>query len=400
MSAGFLFSVLAWAGLAAVMLRGFLAGGPRLAIGLGVAIGIPVCTSVILFETFGWFAWVLPLFVVSGLAFGMGVARARMRSPAYRWLVTLPGSTFGAAGWLAIPWALLALLGFDPWLPWLPFAIAALSTLRSMQFRTEEVDIVLDKRPVQGLRPVGHGAARTSRPLRIVQITDPHLGPFMSVARLRAACQRAVERDPDLILLTGDYLTYESNNEKNVLEEALEPLQALPGRVFAIRGNHDLEVPHQVARAMQHNNIPLLIDEAVVVETLAGPVQIVGLDFRYQQRRAHMEEVLAANPRIGDVPRLVLLHDPGAFADIPEGQADLTFSGHTHGGQVGLVDFGHPWTVVRALGIPDHGLWGRGPDRLYVHRGTGHYGFPIRVGVPAEESLLRVHLPTALRGAR
>ena len=41
--------------------------------------------------------------------------------------------------------------------------------------------------------------------------------------------------------------------------------------------------------------------------------------------------------------------------------------------------------------MPDHGLWARGTDRLYVHRGTGHYGFPLRVGVPAEESLLRLH---------
>jgi predicted MPP superfamily phosphohydrolase len=45
--------------------------------------------------------------------------------------------------------------------------------------------------------------------------------------------------------------------------------------------------------------------------------------------------------------------------------------------------------------LPDHGLWARGRDRLYVHRGTGHYGFPLRLGVPSEESLLRVHRATA-----
>jgi predicted MPP superfamily phosphohydrolase len=43
--------------------------------------------------------------------------------------------------------------------------------------------------------------------------------------------------------------------------------------------------------------------------------------------------------------------------------------------------------------MPDHGLWARGTDRLYVHRGTGHYGFPLRLGVPSEESLLAVHSP-------
>jgi predicted MPP superfamily phosphohydrolase len=50
-----------------------------------------------------------------------------------------------------------------------------------------------------------------------------------------------------------------------------------------------------------------------------------------------------------------------------------------------------PWTFVSAVtSMPDHGLWARGRDRLYVHRGTGHYGFPLRVGVPAEQSLLRI----------
>jgi predicted MPP superfamily phosphohydrolase len=80
-----------------------------------------------------------------------------------------------------------------------------------------------------------------------------------------------------------------------------------------------------------------------------------------------------------------------AFISVPEGEADLTLSGHTHGGQVGLVAFGLDWTVVSGLfGLPDHGLWARGRDRMMIHRGTGHYGFPLRLGVPAEESLLRV----------
>ena len=68
-------------------------------------------------------------------------------------------------------------------------------------------------------------------------------------------------------------------------------------------------------------------------------------------------------------------------------------SGHTHGGQVGLVSLGLSWTMISALfaGVPDHGFWARGHERLYVHRATGHYGFPIRLGVPAEEGVIRVH---------
>ena len=78
------------------------------------------------------------------------------------------------------------------------------------------------------------------------------------------------------------------------------------------------------------------------------------------------------------------------FQDVPDGAVDLTLSGHTHGGQVGLVSLGLDWTVLSRSRWPDHGLFARGANHLYVHRGTGHYGFPLRVGVPAELSVLEL----------
>jgi predicted MPP superfamily phosphohydrolase len=123
-------------------------------------------------------------------------------------------------------------------------------------------------------------------------------------------------------------------------------------------------------------------------------VQLLGADFVFRDRAAHLQALCAKHPRQAGALRLLLLHDPGAFRHLPEGEADLVLSGHTHGGQVGLVSLGLPWTLMRAfVNSPDHGLWARGTDRLYVHRGTGHYGFPLRLGVPAENSLLRVHAP-------
>jgi predicted MPP superfamily phosphohydrolase len=109
-----------------------------------------------------------------------------------------------------------------------------------------------------------------------------------------------------------------------------------------------------------------------------------------------MQRVCTSHPRISGTTRIVMLHDPGAFKHLPEGEADLVLSGHTHGGQVGLLSLGLSWTFLRLFGIslPDHGFWARGRDRMYVHRGTGHYGFPLRVGVPAEESILRIHRAT------
>jgi predicted MPP superfamily phosphohydrolase len=275
----------------------------------------------------------------------------------------------------------------------LPYVLALIGIVQSLTSRREIVDIVVgDGEDVPGVRRMPGSRARATRPLRIVQITDPHLGPFMSVERLRRICERAVVRQPDLVFLTGDFLTMESQGDPLLLGRALEPLRALPGRVFACRGNHDHEAPETVARALEHAGVRLLVDETANVDTEAGPVQVLGIDFAWQNRKLYLEQVCREHPRAPGRLRLVLLHDPGAFKHLPPGEADLVLSGHTHGGQVGLLSLGLSWTMLRVLmNAPDHGFWARGTDRLYVHRGTGHYGFPLRLGVPAEESLLRVH---------
>ena len=237
-------------------------------------------------------------------------------------------------------------------------------------------------------RPQGE---RVLRPLRLVQISDPHLGPFMSVARLRAICERAVAAQPDLVLLTGDFLTMESQSSVEPLRQALAPLAALPGRVYACRGNHDLEAPAIVDAALRHNGIRLLVDEAATAKTPWGEVELLGFDFTFREREAHLNRVTARHPRRGDRLRIALLHDPSAFRFLPPAAADLVLSGHTHGGQLGLVSIGGSWTVPRLVDVPDHGLWARGRNRMYIHRGTGHYGFPLRLGVPAEEGVIHVH---------
>jgi predicted MPP superfamily phosphohydrolase len=319
-----------------------------------------------------------------------------MRPLVYRVLVSWPASFFTAGTLLAMPWAILASVGFHPWAPWLPYAFAAIGMLQSLTTKREEIDIVLSGPggpSADKLARHPHGSAREERPLRIVQISDPHLGPFMSVARLRRIAERAVQAKPDLVFLTGDFLTMESHADPALLLSALEPLRALPGKVFACHGNHDHEAPDVVARALARNGIKLLVDTSHEVETEAGDVQIVGMDFSFRDRAARLARVCAEHPRREGKTRIVLLHDPGAFRHLPPGEGDLVLSGHTHGGQVGLLSLGVSWTFLRLFGdrIPDHGFWARGTDRMYIHRGTGHYGFPLRLGVPAEESVVRVH---------
>ena len=320
------------------------------------------------------------------------LVRPRMRPLWYRALVSMPSSFFMAATFLAIPWAIVKGVGLTPYGFYVPYIIALLGLAQSLRHRFEITDIALDGRPAPSLSRHKLGEGRVDRPLRVVQITDPHLGPFMSEERLRKIAERAVAADPDLVLLTGDFLTMESHDAKDTLSRALSPLKALPNKVFACRGNHDHEAPETVAGALREIGATLLIDDERTVDTPAGPVQIVGIDFHFRDREARTRAVVERHPRKEGALRLVLLHDPGAFRHLPDGEADLVLSGHTHGGQLGLLVLGLPHTFVSAFTqIPDHGLWALGKNRLYVHRGTGHYGFPLRVGVPGEESLIRIH---------
>jgi len=323
--------------------------------------------------------------------------RPALRPLWYRTLISLPALYFSASTLLAFPWAIATAFGLAPLGVWAPYALGVVGMIQSLTSRSESRALTVGQVPhLARLGRVPHpapSATEVKRPLRVIQITDPHLGPFMPVARLRRICQRAVEQQPDLVLLTGDFLTMESQAEVRHLSEALAPLRDLRGRCFACFGNHDHEAPRVVVEALKSAGVELLMDQATLVNTDAGKVQIVGFDFHFKDRAEKMRAVCQRYPRQAGALRLMLLHDPGAFRHLPEGEADLVLSGHTHGGQVGLVSLGLLWTVAGWVAkIPDHGLWGRGTDRLYVHRGTGHYGFPLRLGVPAEESILLIHL--------
>jgi hypothetical protein len=339
------------------------------------------------------------------------LVRARMRGSFFRWLVSVPGQTFIAGGMLAGPWLLLLLpfrmsfaaAGWHATLTgWtivesLPLVVAAFSIVTSMATRRETVRFRLSREGPSTIQrvPVERIRGRVplplvERPLRIVQITDTHIGPWQSVARLRDRIARLVERDPDLVTLTGDFLTMESMGSPGCLEAALRPLEPIADRCVAIFGNHDHEAPDQVRDAMRSLGIPLLIDDQLCFETPAGRVQVVGADYVGRGRREHLGALLSKFPRLDDHLRLLLLHDPLGFNSLPDDDVDLVLSGHTHGGQVGLVSLGFDWTVLSRTRWPDQGLFARGSSRLYVHRGTGFYGFPLRIGVPAEFSVLEI----------
>jgi len=418
------------------------------ALGILTALGIPLYAWVVRGRVYGIFAavilaialpgavvmharylelaspWLAPLleaaFLWGMLAAGLhlgSLATARLRSPAFRYGVSIPGMVFIAAGALAGVW-LLALIplhlvfgwfGVDlgvmvlRWLDLLPFAVAVASVATSLRPAAEIVRVMpsaasppaVTRLPIERYRAGRREPPRLERrPLRIVQIADPHLGPWQPVAQLRRLIDDLLRHDPDLVLLTGDFLTMEGSGTRGALTAALAPLLKVKGRAYAVFGNHDHDhgSPDEVHAALAANGVRVLMDQEVAVETPAGPVQIVGADYVGKGRREHIQQLLQAHPRRLGHLRLLLLHDPSIFRHIPPGEVDLTLSGHTHGGQLGLVSFGLDWTVLARTAWPDHGLFGHGSNRLYVHRGTGFYGFPLRIGVPGEASLLEVVL--------
>ena len=383
------------AGFGTVVALAARRGGRPFASFVGVIFGIHTLISCAVARHVPW--WAMPAFAYGQAAIYLHaatLARSRMPSTAWRALVAWPGSAFGAGTFLALPWAVAGAFTSVTSSVWVPYALAMLGVIESFSHRMTDVHVTLDDAHVEGLSRVAHGSERVEAPLRVVQITDPHLGSFMSEGALRALCERAVAQSPDLVLLTGDLLTIESHHAGDSLASALAPLRALEGRTFACMGNHDHEVPHTIAKALAEAGVKLLIDDMATVTLPQGEVEVLGYDFRWRDRERHLAEVSARFPRTRGVLRLGLLHDPGAFAHLPPGAADLVLSGHTHGGQVGLLRLGLPHTFVSAVSsVPDHGFWGLGTMRLYVHRGTGHYGFPVRVGVPVEESVLHVHVP-------
>jgi predicted MPP superfamily phosphohydrolase len=417
-----IFQALALATAVGVPLYAWRVRGRAYAVFALVILGLSLPGAVLMHgRIVGWFpdpaAELLnALFVYSMAAAGVHLAalvRPRLRSAPVRLGISVPGMVFVAGGALSGLWLLallpvrgaLVLLGWDGALgalralDLLPLAVAALSVVTSTRLVEEVVRVHLDPDgpPAVERLPVERHRRRppaplADPPLRIVQIADPHLGPWQPVHRLRRRIEALMRHEPDLVLLTGDFLPMEGAGTPGALAAALAPLARLPGRCFAALGNHDHAAPDEVRAGLAEAGVTLLVDDEATVHTAAGPVQIVGADWVSRGRREHLHGLLARCPRRDGHLRLLLLHDPLGFRHIPQGEVDLTLSGHTHGGQIGLVSLGLAWTVLARSRWPDHGLFGHGANRLYVHRGTGFYGFPLRIGVPGEASVLEVVL--------
>lgn len=269
----------------------------------------------------------------------------------------------------------------------IPFAAAASGVPISYDFRVEERELLLP------------GWPRELDGLRVVHLSDIHVGGAMTRERLRRVAELTNAARPDLVAHTGDFLIHASGDFDRPLYEALARIRAPLGQ-WACLGNHDYDDPDRFVRRLADAGVVTLRNRRTTIDAGGPSFDLAGLEFAFgpASRGATYQRIVAHwGPRDG-APRLLLNHDPSAFAALPDAAADLVLSGHTHGGHVGVqLGRSRAVTVVGLVGIPDQGLFARDDMRLFVTRCVGFYGYPMRVGIPPEIAVLVLRAPGAAR---
>lgn len=248
-------------------------------------------------------------------------------------------------------------------------------------------DIAPDERGPAGIRlrrfaGTESHARLLGKPLRVVHLTDQHVGRVTPMRVQRAAVELANAQDPDLVLITGDFVCH-SQEYLDALEELMRTFHA---PVVGVLGNHDhWSGAAEVRRALRRGGVEVL-DNAHTILTLRGErVQLVGLDDAYT---GHANKERATKGLRADLPTIGLSHIAEEADWLWAHGVPLVLAGHTHAGQVTLAGLNElsMGTLVGHKYV--HGLYGtRQPDghhaprgALYVGAGIGAAVIPLRLG--------------------
>lgn len=234
--------------------------------------------------------------------------------------------------------------------------------------------------PIVGLSPKLSG-------YRIAQLSDIHFGQFVGEPERRSAVELVRRARPDLIVMTGDLVDISARHapELGRLTRALAELGARDG-VVVVPGNHDYYTGIEaVLGAVHGGGARTLVNQGLVLGGSDTGFALLGVDDVWARRQKlgvgpDLNRALSDVPR--DLPRILLCHNPEFFPHAA-GKVALQLSGHTHGGQInpGL----HPAKLV----LPYvQGLYHEHGSALYVNRGFGTAGPPIRIGAPPEVTLV------------
>ncbi|PYX98478.1 MAG: hypothetical protein DMG71_00080 [Acidobacteria bacterium] len=244
---------------------------------------------------------------------------------------------------------------------------------------------------------------------RIAQLSDIHIGPFTTADYIRRCVAITNGLKPDLIALTGDYICWDPEAQGEVVR-VLAGLRA-PHGVFGCMGNHeaDVGIEESITRLFAAQGIRMLRQESAPIRLRGETLNLIGIDHGSDLAPMHARE-LEGYRRLQQLEALVmpntvnilLTHYPHFFG-YPEPRIDLTLAGDIHGGGQLSLDFIHRgFNLSSVIGVPYiRGLYvdkhamrpvidGSGGAQLYMNRGIGITGFPIRLGARPEITVLEL----------
>jgi predicted MPP superfamily phosphohydrolase len=211
---------------------------------------------------------------------------------------------------------------------------------------------------------------------RLVHISDIHFDGWMNRRRLEDIIYLVNDQQPDLVVITGDFISHLGDHHETDLSAALGQVQARFGAA-AVLGNHDHWTdPQMVRRVLKASSIRDLSNRFITLDRDGAQLHIAGVDDIVEQLD-RLDLVLKSLPETGSA--ILLAHEPD-YANISAacGRFDLQLSGHSHGGQVVLPLIG-PLYLPRFGRIYPSGLYRVGTMYQYTNRGLGMTGFHLRL---------------------
>ena len=240
--------------------------------------------------------------------------------------------------------------------------------------------------------------------LRIGQLSDIHSGSFWNKTAVKGGVEMFLNEKPDVIFFTGDLVNNESSEVKEYMD-VFDKLRA-PLGVFSITGNHDYgdykswntkeEKKQNFADLVQaHKNLgfDLLLNENRFLEQGGEKLAIIGVENWGTKFSKHGELDKAYQGTEEAAVKILLSHDPTHWdAQVRPNYADidLMLAGHTHGTQFGINIGNYTWTPVQHVYKQWGGLYQEDDQYLYVNRGFGYLGYPGRVGMPPELTIIEL----------
>lgn len=241
--------------------------------------------------------------------------------------------------------------------------------------------------------------------IRIGQLSDIHSGSFFSKTAVQGGVEMFLKEKPDLIFFTGDLVNNQTSEVKDYVP-VFSKLKA-PLGVYSVTGNHDYGdyVSWSSREAKQKNfsdlmeahkqmGFDLLMNDNRILEQNGDKLAILGIENWGAGRFAKYGKLNQAHAQTDEaVVKLLLSHDPSHWdAQVRPDYKDIDvmFAGHTHGFQFGVEIGGFKWSPSQYVYKQWADLYQEGNQYLYVNRGFGYIGYPGRVGIPPELTIIEL----------